>query len=116
MFGCCVFTTSGLFNVACNRMTAMVIARHNFIEHGKLIHTECSSSTQVALLVARRECCAVLPSFARAQLPADRIDDYSVKGLKDLERTLCIAWSPRRAEIRPVVKEAAKLKEEKLVS
>jgi DNA-binding transcriptional LysR family regulator len=69
--------------------------------------TECSSSTQVALLVARKECCAILPTFARSQLDKESIEDYPVDGLKSLERTLCFAWNPRRAEIRPIVEKAA---------
>ena len=69
--------------------------------------TECSSSTQVALLVARKECCAILPGFARAQLDESSIEDYPVEGMNSLERTLCFAWNPRRAEIRPVVEKAA---------
>jgi len=71
--------------------------------------TECSSSTQVALLVARKECCAVLPSFARSQLDEATIDDFAVEGLKPLERNLCFAWSPKRAEILPIVKEAVEV-------
>lgn len=68
--------------------------------------TECSSSTQVALLVARKECCAVLPSFARNQLDPATIDDFEVEGLEPLLRKLCFAWNPKRAEILPIVKEA----------
>lgn len=67
---------------------------------------ECSSSTQVALLVARKECCAILPSFAGSQLDSSTIDKYEVEGLKPLERTLCFAWNPKRSDIRPVIANA----------
>jgi len=71
--------------------------------------TECSSSTQLALLVARKECCAILPAFAKSQLDGTAADDYAIEGFKKLERTLCFAWSPKRAEVRPVVEKAAKI-------
>lgn len=71
--------------------------------------TECSSSTQLALLVARKECCAILPAFATSQLDSGAIDDYSIEGFKKLERTMCFAWSSKRAEIRPIVEKAAKI-------
>jgi LysR family hca operon transcriptional activator len=71
--------------------------------------TECSSSTQVALLVARKECCAILPSFAKAQLDETSTDDYAIEGFKKLERSLCFAWSPKRAEIRACVEKAARI-------
>lgn len=73
------------------------------------IVTECSSSTQVALLVARKECCAVLPSFARSQLDPATIDNYEVKGVEPLTRRLCFAWSPKRAEILPLVGSAVEI-------
>ena len=68
--------------------------------------TECSSSTQLALLVARRDCCAILPSFAGSQLDASKIDEFEVKGVKPLERTLCFAWNPKRSAMRQVITEA----------
>jgi len=68
---------------------------------------ECSSFTQVAVLVGRRECCAILPSFARSQLDEATIEEFAVKGFKGLERTLCLAWNPKRAGIRPVIERAA---------
>lgn len=71
--------------------------------------TECSSATQVALLVARKECCAILPSFAKAQLDGTSTDDFGIEGFKQLERTLCFAWSPKRAGIRPIVEKAARI-------
>lgn len=71
--------------------------------------TECSSSTQLALLVARKECCAILPSFAKVQLDPSSIDDYTIEGFKKLERELCFAWSPKRAEIRPIVEKVARI-------
>jgi DNA-binding transcriptional LysR family regulator len=70
--------------------------------------TECSSSTQLALLVSQKECCAILPAFAKSQLDSSSIDDFSLEGFKKLERTMCFAWSPKRAEIRPIVEKAAK--------
>jgi len=73
------------------------------------IVAECSSSTQLALLVARKECGAILPSFAGAQLDETSTDSYTIEGFKELERNLCFAWSPKRAEIRPVVERAARL-------
>ncbi|MDC0259209.1 LysR family transcriptional regulator [Verrucomicrobiales bacterium] len=71
--------------------------------------TECSSSTQVALLVSRKECCAILPAFAKSQLDEATIDSFPVKGFKDLERKLCFAWNPKRADIRPDIERAAKI-------
>ena len=70
---------------------------------------ECSSATQLALLVSRKECCAILPAFAKSQLDETTADDYPVEGFKKLERTMCFAWSPKRAEIRPIVEKAAKI-------
>lgn len=70
---------------------------------------ECSSSTQVAQLVNRREYCAILPSFSRTQLDTKSIDSYPVKGFKSLERELCFAWNPKRAEIRPAIEKAASI-------
>ena len=70
---------------------------------------ECSSSTQLALLVAQKECGAILPSFAGTQLDKNSTDSYTLEGFKELERNLCFAWSPNRAEIRPVVERAARL-------
>lgn len=70
---------------------------------------ECSSSTQVAQLVSRKECCAILPSIARAQLDKSSIEDFPVKEFKSQERRLCFAWNPRRAEIRPIIEKAVKL-------
>ncbi len=70
---------------------------------------ECSSSTQLALLVAQKECGAILPSFAGTQLDETSTDSYTLEGFKELERTMCFAWSPKRAEIRPVVERAARL-------
>jgi DNA-binding transcriptional LysR family regulator len=70
---------------------------------------ECSSLTQLALLVARKECCAFLPGFAKSQLDESTTEDYSIEGFKKLERTMCFAWSPKRAEIRPIVEKVAKI-------
>ena len=70
---------------------------------------ECSSWTQLALLVARKECGAILPSFASAQLDKASTGSYKLEGFKEFERNLCFAWSPKRAEIRPVVERAAQL-------
>lgn len=71
--------------------------------------TECSSSTQVAQLVSLEQCCAILPSFARSQLAPSTIDDFPLKGFETLNRTLCFAWNPKRAAIRPIVGQAAKI-------
>lgn len=71
--------------------------------------TECSSSTQVALLVARKECCAILPAYARNQLDPTTIGEYEVAGFRSLERTLCFAWNPKRAAIRPILATTAKV-------
>ena len=73
------------------------------------LDTECSSSTQMALLVARKECCAVLPSFATSVLDGNSIDNFAVEGFEDLRRTLCIAYNPKRVELRPIVEKAARI-------
>jgi DNA-binding transcriptional LysR family regulator len=95
-----VLEGSGLFRRTMEDLIAKAPGR-------KLFEIECSSFTQVALLVSREECCAVLPAFARAQLDKTSIDDYSVSGFEELERVLTFAWSPRRAEIRPIIEKAA---------
>ena len=71
------------------------------------IVTECSSLTQLALLVSRKECCAILPQISRSQLD-DSIDDYLVKGFESQER-LSFAWNPRRTKIKPIVEKAARI-------
>ena len=70
---------------------------------------ECSSSTQVALLVSRKECCAILPAYAESQFDRSGVESYQVKGLRSLERTLCFAWNPKRADVRPIVAKAAEV-------
>lgn len=71
--------------------------------------TECSSSTQVALLVARKECAAILPAVAKSQFDPRSIESWRVEGLDTLCRTLVFAWNPKRASIRPVVEKAARI-------
>lgn len=71
--------------------------------------TECSSSTQVALLVSRKECCAILPAYAESQFDRAGVQSYEVKGLRSLERTLCFAWNSKRAGVRPILAKAAKV-------
>lgn len=99
-FPMAVLEGSGLFRRTMEELIARIPGKRAF-------EFECSSFTQVALLVSRRECCAVLPSFARTQLDRATIDDYPVEGLEGLERVLTFAWSPRRAEIRPLIGKAA---------
>ena len=70
---------------------------------------ECSSSTQIALLVQRKECCAILPSFARSQFERASIDDFPVKGLEALGREFCLAWDRRRSDLLPIITEAARV-------
>lgn len=70
---------------------------------------ECSSGTQIASLVARKECCAILPSFAHSQLDQKTIDAVPVDGFERLERELCFAWNPKMTEFRPIIKEASKI-------
>ena len=64
------------------------------------------SFAQMALLVARAECCAVLPSFASCQLDSGKVANYQVDGLTDLERKVSFAWNPQRAEIKPLIEKA----------
>ncbi|MCB1078237.1 MAG: LysR family transcriptional regulator [Verrucomicrobiae bacterium] len=97
-----VLEGTGQFRTTIETLAAEAGVKLNFA-------TECSSSTQVALLVALKECCAILPAFARNQLDPDSIDDYPVKGFKKIERTLCFAWSPNLAEIREIIEKAAKV-------
>ena len=75
--------------------------------------TECSSSTQLALLVNRKECCVILPSFAAGdeygQVNRQTTDDYTISGFKKLERKMCFAWNPKRTEVRPIIEQVAKI-------
>ena len=75
--------------------------------------TECSSSTQLALLVNRKECCVILPSFAAGdqygQVNPQTTDDYTISGFKKLERKMCFAWNPKRTKIRPIIERVARI-------
>lgn len=71
--------------------------------------TECSSSTQLALLVSREECSAILPFLANSQLDPKIIDNYKISGFKTLERKMCFAWNPQRAKIRPIIERVARI-------
>ena len=71
--------------------------------------TECSSSTQLALLVSRKECSAILPFLTNSQLDSKIIDNYKISGFKTLERKMCFAWNPQRTKIRPIIERVARI-------
>jgi len=70
---------------------------------------ECSSLTQVALVVGSDGCCGLLPAHARSQFAPNLVHDYSVEGLEELHGEMCFAWNPRRVEARPVLAQAVSL-------
>jgi len=70
---------------------------------------ECSSLTQIALLIESDGCCGLLPAHARSQFLPTQVDDYSVEGLEELHGEMCFAWNPKRAEARPVLAKAVSL-------
>ncbi len=65
---------------------------------------ECSSSTQLAKAVERRQYCAVLPAYAAGQLP-DHVIEYRIEDFKE-QRRLCFAWNPKRITFRPIIESA----------
>jgi len=70
---------------------------------------ELSSSTQIALAISKMGYCGFLPQFAESQLPSTKIKMFEVQGMKNLERKLAIAWSPRRAKQRAVIEKVVGL-------
>ena len=76
-------------------------SKHNDIE------LECSSFTQLAYAVSSLGFAAILPDFVEGIFNKGKVTAHSLKGFKH-KRKLVIAWNPRRAESRPVIKKAAK--------
>ncbi len=70
------------------------------------VELECSSSTQVAYAVGSLNYAGILPEFAEGILRKERVSSHKIQGF-DLRRRLSVAWNPRRAESRPLIKQAA---------
>lgn len=70
------------------------------------VQLECSSSTQVAYAVGSLGYAGILPSFAAPVLGRGKVSVHKIRGY-GLSRKLVVAWNPRRAELLPVIKDAA---------
>jgi len=67
----------------------------------------CVTFTQACRAVQTGHYAAILPSIARADLPADRFAEFPLPILRNYERVVCLAWNPRRASMRPQVERLA---------
>lgn len=67
------------------------------------IHVECSSFP-LALSAMRNMCVAsILPEIAGVDLAGLKIQEIKLDCLHNLDRSVCLAWNPRIAEIRGIV-------------
>jgi DNA-binding transcriptional LysR family regulator len=70
------------------------------------VELECSSSTQVAFAIGSLNYAGILPEFAEKVLGMEKVTSHYLEGF-DAQRSLSVAWNPRRAESHPLIKEAA---------
>ena len=70
------------------------------------IELECSSSTQVAYAIGSLNYAGILPEFAGKVLGQEKVSAHRLEGF-DVQRSLSVAWNPRRSESHPLIKEAA---------
>jgi DNA-binding transcriptional LysR family regulator len=71
------------------------------------IQVECSSFPLAARAVASGKVAAILPSIAAAELNGTGTAQVSVSLLRNFEREMCLATSPRLIRIRPVLEKVS---------
>jgi DNA-binding transcriptional LysR family regulator len=70
------------------------------------VELSCASFTQAARAAVSGAYAAILPTLARAEMLEVGAAEIALPFLKKYVRTLCVAWNPRLAEVRPLLKTA----------
>lgn len=70
------------------------------------VELSCSSFTQAAQAVKTGAFGAALPNLASVAFAPNEVVQFPLPFLKSYARPICVAWSPRLAEVRPVVQQA----------
>ncbi len=69
----------------------------------------CTTLPQVCRAVRTGRLIAVLPIQARSELPEAEIAEFDFKALRELRRSLCLAWNPRVMRIRAGAERMSKM-------